>query len=61
MNRQFFFSKDIQLSDEHDGLEWIDISDVGKVFTRTFFVDRMKTWDWEQILNKENRLREYYR
>jgi len=55
-----FVTEVIKLSDEHDGLEWIDISDIGKVFNRAIFVDRMKAWNWDQILNKDNRLREYY-
>lgn len=54
-----FVTEDIKLSDEHDGSEWIDIYDIGNIFDRSIFVERMKAWDWEQILNRENKLRDY--
>lgn len=45
-------SGDIKISDEHDGCEWISIKDIGTVFTREAFVERMKMWKWESVLDK---------
>jgi 8-oxo-dGTP diphosphatase len=41
----------IVISDEHDGYEWISIDDNGKTFTREAFLERMKLWNWESIMD----------
>ncbi len=43
-------SGEITISDEHDGFEWMSIEDIGTVFTRQAFVERMKLWDWNLIM-----------
>lgn len=44
-------SGEIIISKEHDGYEWVNIDDIGSVFTREAFVERMKSWKWEFIIN----------
>lgn len=44
-------SGEIIISEEHDGYEWIRIDDIGKVFTRETFLERMRTWNWELIMD----------
>ncbi|SHH75981.1 NUDIX domain-containing protein [Clostridium grantii] len=44
-------SGEIEISDEHDGYEWISIEDNGEIFTREAFFERMKLWDWQAIMN----------
>ena len=44
-------SGDISISDEHDGYRWISIQDIGEEFTREFFIERMKLWNWDLITN----------
>lgn len=42
---------EITISEEHDGYEWVRIDDIGKVFTREAFVERMKSWKWDSIID----------
>jgi 8-oxo-dGTP pyrophosphatase MutT (NUDIX family) len=44
-------SGEIVISDEHDGYEWISIDDNGKIFTREAFLERMRYWNWESIMD----------
>lgn len=44
-------SGDINISEEHDGYEWIKIKDIGEVFTGEVFVERMKSWNWETVMD----------
>jgi 8-oxo-dGTP diphosphatase len=49
-------SGDIRISPEHDGYKWINISDVGKIFDREIFVERMRTWNWKFVTDSNVRL-----
>lgn len=44
-------SGEINISDEHDGFEWVSINDIGEIFDRDNFVNRMKSWNWDSIMN----------
>ncbi|GKX32273.1 DNA mismatch repair protein MutT [Vallitalea longa] len=46
-------SGEITISEEHDGYKWINIKDIGVVggFTREAFVERMKSWDWNSVMD----------
>ncbi|MBB6217990.1 mutator protein MutT [Anaerosolibacter carboniphilus] len=44
---------EINISDEHDGFDWISIQDIGEIFDRDIFVDRMKSWNWDSIMNSK--------
>lgn len=41
----------ITVSEEHDGYEWVSIEDVGEVFNREAFVERMKSWNWDAVMD----------
>ncbi|GMQ57968.1 NUDIX domain-containing protein [Vallitalea sediminicola] len=44
-------SGNITVSEEHDGYEWVSIEDVGEVFNREAFVERMKSWNWDAVMD----------
>lgn len=46
-------SGEITISDEHDGYKWIDVNDIGTVFTREAFVERMCLWKWEAVIDQD--------
>ncbi|SHH76045.1 NUDIX domain-containing protein [Clostridium grantii] len=51
-------SGEIVISDEHDGYEWISIDDNGNTFTREAFLERMRFWNWESIMDNSITFRE---
>lgn len=52
-------SGEINISDEHDGFEWISIHDIGEIFDRDIFVDRMRSWNWDSIMNSNITYKHY--
>lgn len=49
-------SNEINLSDEHDGYEWIDIDHIFEIFTDKTFSNRMHGWDWDAIIDEKNKM-----
>ncbi len=49
-------SEDIILSDEHDGFEWISITELSKFFTAKTFIERINGWNWDALMDMSNRV-----
>ena len=50
-------SSNIKISEEHEGYEWISIKDIGTYFSRDIFVSKMKSWNWNLILDQSVKFR----
>lgn len=42
-------SFDVQLSDEHDGYEWLNINDYTEYLKSRPYLERMMNWDWQSL------------
>lgn len=49
-------SNDIKLSDEHTGYKWIPFGELSVEFTAKTFWNRMKRWNWEEVLNDNSKI-----
>jgi 8-oxo-dGTP diphosphatase len=45
----------INLSDEHEGYEWIDFKQAENIFSKDFLLERIQLWDWDSIIDNNIR------
>lgn len=51
---------DFKISSEHDGYEWIDISNFRDVFHSNIFSNRMLNWNWDLVLDETTLFKKDY-